>query len=631
MIEVEKAVKKYFKDMAKINDTEIHTDELSFYRPLGNLLNDVGATMIAPVECVEQPRTGTDRPDFLLLGDEQGARARHGAIEAKGLGVSLSNIFGGRHGIQMRKYLASHELLTVTNYREFHLFKKEDGESLEPLETLSIADNEEQFWKIAEKPQKAAREHGVRIWEFLRRSLAHSSFITNPKDVAWFLSSYAREALAKIESVAAVGTENPLKKLRKELEEGLGDPFKSKNKSQGNRLFCSTLAQTLFYGMFSAWVTHARDEKRSDFDWKSAQHKISIPVLQHLYAQLTTPAETGRLGLKSILDKAEKVLNRIDQKTFFENFESGNAIQHFYQPFLKEFDPASQVKLGVYYTPPEVIEFMVERVDRVLKEELKIKKGLADEQVHVLDPCCGTGAYIIAVLKKIWEAYPSSDHLAGAKVKKAATTRIWGFEIMPAPFLVAHWRVQEFLKKIKAPKMLDTERAKIILTNALMGWNEDSSTKDLLSDLQEEHDLASEAKQDARILVVIGNPPPYSADSGSTPFEDKDLTSPYKDRTKKLMEIQRSNLNDLYVKFFRIAETRIEKEGRGIVAYITSDSWLSKKSFIGMRAHLLETFNKAWVEKMPGSIFKIKGFAGSIKQGVATSLLLKNNGGRGGG
>ena len=627
MNDIEKAVKSYFTDMRDVKESGGGTREESYYPPLNKLLNSIGATMPVRVKCVSQLRTqGADHPDFGLYSHKQKPKElpKHGVVEAKGLSENLSDVFAGRHRDQMRKYLDRYSILIVTNYRQFFLFRSNNNGAPEPLEKLIIADKEDLFWEMAENAGEAARTHGSRIAEFLKRSFAYSSSISKPQDVAWFLASYAREALANIENAIDDNPDNPLNKLREAMQKGLENPFEGTDNVQGDHLFCSTLVQTLFYGMFSSWVTQAKDAEVGQFDWRSAQHEISIPVLRFLYAHLTVSEKMQEYGLESIIERAGGALNRIDKKSFFQDFESSNAIQHFYQPFLKEFDAESQVDLGVFYTPPEIVKFMVERVDKVLREELKIEDGLANEQVHVLDPCCGTGAYIIEVLNKIRETNQKkrNDALVGENVKKAVLERIWGFEIMPAPFLVAHWRLNEYLKSIGASPISGKERAKIILTNALTGWDEDNPDRDLFSGFEAEVDLATKAKQEAPILVVIGNPP-YNACAGQAPKEEGELTKPYKDLLKELTDVRKSNLDELYVRFFRIAEMQIEKAKRGVVSYITSNSWLSKKSFTGMRAHFHRNFDKAWIEKMPGGVFRIQGFSDGIKQGVATSLFVK--------
>lgn len=639
--EIREAARGYFDGMKKFMDREESTDELTHHPTLGSLLVAVGKTLSPSFLCLPEARMcgERDRPDYLLFGEDQasGELPKYGAIEVKPHDHDISNPFKGNDAEQMLGYLNRYTLLTITNFREFRLYEKAKNGTPRLLEELVIAGSKDEFRKIAENPQRAARDHGASIWEFLKRAMLRESTMTKPKDVARFLASYAREALAKIKSASPEGQNdpNPLQPLRQELENALGNPFevrgKGKDKSDEEHLFLSTVAQTLFYGMFSAWVEHVKEEKPGKFNWRTAPDSISTAVMQTLFNTLVEPTRLKKLGLKSVLDRAGETLNRIDGKSFLKDFESGNAIQHFYQPFLKEFDAESQVDLGVFYTPPEIVKFQVERVDRVLRDELGIEDGLADDNVRILDPCCGTGAYVIEVLRKIYETSCGhmDDSFVGERVKEAAMNRVIGFEIMPAPFLVAHWRVGEFLKSIGASPMAEGERAKIILTNALQGWRPEDLESDMpLFNFQDEHDIATAVKHERPIMVVIGNPP-YNANLGPPPAEEGDLTRPYKDMQDESRKAKKGNLDELYVRFFRIAEMRIEDTGCGVVSFIAGNSWVSKKSFTGMRKHLMETFHKVWIENMKGNVFKIDGFSNGIKPAVATALLVKIAGGGG--
>lgn len=135
------------------------------------------------------------------------------------------------------------------------------------------------------------------------------------------------------------------------------------------------------------------------------------------------------------MDWAGAALNRVDRAAFFAQFEEQHAVQYFYEPFLEAFDPQLRKDLGVWYTPPEVVEYMVARVDTALREELAIPDGLADERVHVLHPCTGTGSYLVAVLNRIAATLRErgDDALMADDLKRAAMRRIHGFEILPAP------------------------------------------------------------------------------------------------------------------------------------------------------------------------------------------------------
>ena len=312
------------------------------------------------------------------------------------------------------------------------------------------------------------------------------------------------------------------------------------------------------------------------------------------------------MGLVEVLDWTAAALDRVERDAFFDKFSEGEAVQYFYEPFLEAFDPDLRKQLGVWYTPAEVVRYMVARVDRALKDDLGIADGLAAENVYVLDPCCGTGAYLAEVLRRIADNLEGRGlgALTGERVKQAATKRVFGFEIMPAPFVVAHLQVGLTMQDLQAP-LSDNgdERAGIFLTNALTGW-EPSVQKPLpFPELEEERDRAEKVKQDSPILVILGNPP-YNGFAGMAVDEERELSTAYR-TTKRVRRPGGQGLNDLYVRFFRMAERRIaEKTGRGVVCFISNYSWLDGLSFTGMRERYLEAFDAIRIDCLNGDKYK---------------------------
>ncbi len=381
-----------------------------------------------------------------------------------------------------------------------------------------------------------------------------------------------------------------------------------------------------------------------------------MPVLAALFQQLAAPGRLQPLGLVEVLDWTAAALDRVDREAFFARFHGGGgaeqdsaagqspAVPYFYEPFLEAFDPALRKQLGVWYTPAEVVRYMVARVDRALKEDLGIEDGLAAEHVYVLDPCCGTGAYLAEVLRRIAANLEGCGlgALAGARVKQAATGRVFGFELMPAPFVVAHLQVGLTMQDLDAPLSDDgEERAGIYLTNALTGW-EPRTTKPLpFPELEEERDRAERVKQDTPILVILGNPP-YNGFAGMAVDEERALSEAYR-TTRRVRRPEGQGLNDLYVRFFRMAERRIaEKTGQGIVCFISNYSWLDGLSFTGMRERYLEAFDAIRIDCLNGdkyktgkvapdgspdpSIFSTEGDPVGIQVGTAIATLVRKAG-----
>ena len=647
------AVEEYFADLRRVRASGGGTGERSYYPALASLLGAVGDTLKPKVFCVlEGADQGAGHPDFALYTAKQVQRGRpregqvpeRGVVEVKGV---EDDAWLTAESDQVSRYWGRYRLVLVTNTRDFVLVGTDGSGDPAKLETFRLAESTDDFWRRLEKPRAFARDVGAGLGEYLCRALSHRAALVEPKDLAWLLASYARDGLARVE---AAGDAPPLVTVRSALEEALGMRFEGE---RGERFFRSTLIQTLFYGIFSAWVLWSRQEKNSDgpllaggynqerFNWRESAWHLRAPVLRALFQQLSDPGRLRPLGLVEVLDWTAAALDRVDRAEFFSRFNEGEAVPYFYEPFLEAFDPALRKQLGVWYTPTEVVRYMVARVDRALKDDLGIPDGLAAENVYVLDPCCGTGAYLAEVLRRIAANLEEQGlgALAGVAVRKAATERVFGFEIMPAPFVVAHLQVGLTMQNLDAPLADDgTERAGVFLTNALTGW-EPRVTKPLpFPELEEERDRAEQVKQETPILVILGNPP-YNGFAGVAVDEERELSEAYR-TTRQVRRPEGQGLNDLYVRFFRMAERRIaEKTGQGVVCFISNYSWLDGLSFTGMRERYLDAFDAIRIDNLHGdriiseyapdgrtseTVFALQGQSPGIKVGTSIALLSKS-------
>ncbi len=507
------------------------------------------------------------------------------------------------------------------------------------LETFRLAGSAADFEAKLQHPRAFANRVGPALAEYLGRALSHRATLAEPRDLARLLASYARDGLARVE---ASGEASSLNAVRSALEEALGVRFEGE---RGAAFFRSTLVQTLFYGVFSAWVLWARQTPAPTgfFDWRTSVWHLRAPIMQALFQQVTSPGQLQSLDLVEVLDWTAAALDRVDRDAFFDRFNEGEAVPYFYEPFLEAFDPALRKQLGVWYTPSEVVRYMVARVDRALKDDLGIEDGLAAENVYVLDPCCGTGAYLAETLKRIADNLRGRGlgALTGARVKQAATQRVFGFEIMPAPFVVAHLQVGLTMQALDAPLSEEgNERAGVFLTNALTGWEPRTQKPLPFPELEEERDRAERVKQDTPVLVILGNPP-YNGFAGMAVDEERELSEAYR-TVKGVRKPEGQGLNDLYVRFFRMAERRIaEKTGRGVVCFISNYSWLDGLSFTGMRERYLEAFDAIRIDCLNGdkyktgkttpggrpdpSIFSTPGDPVGIQVGTAIATLVRKS------
>ncbi|MGB3118274.1 MAG: N-6 DNA methylase, partial [Verrucomicrobiales bacterium] len=606
----------------------VSVPETSGYPALSKLLNAVGDSLKPKITAVIHPsNNGAGIPDGGLFSAKELKRYGHdnetlfgkvkperGVIEVKALDADLSSF---ESSPQVRNYLEHYGQILLTNYRSFALWSWRGGKAVAG-ERYSIAPSAKEFWDkthtVRNDPKHPEHE---RLWQFLRRALLSTARIATPQDLALYLASYAREARARIE-IAPMGTLEPVKNA---LSDALGVRFEGE---KGVHFFQSTLIQTLFYGIFSAWVLwHEEHSKTTDrFQWRLSAQYLGLPILRTLFVQLAgDPKKVRALDLEEVLDWTEDCLARVDRASFFARYDMGDAVQYFYEPFLAEFDPELRKDFGVWYTPPEIVRYMVGSVDKALRENFHLADGLADPSVIVLDPCCGTGAYLVETLKlirrRLVEGYGESQ--AGLKIKEVAKHRLYGFELLPAPYVVSHLQIDLMLTRWGAA--LDhekDERAGVFLTNALTGWVPIKSPKDLpFSEFAAERDAADHVKQQEQILVILGNPP-YDGYAGMAVEEERNLSEAYRD-TKEAPKPQGQGLNDLYIRFFRMAERRIAEgvpqsdelkpgpprdDAKGIICFISNYSWLDGLSHTGMRERFMEVFDSIQIDCLNGDKYK---------------------------
>jgi len=645
--EATSALRIYLNACGEIRNSGNATDETSYYPALKALFDAIGIRLDPQVKAVMNLRSlGAGLPDGgLFTGDQLKRRVGNalgsvpparGAIEAKGPKRTIPWLFNQQ---QTKDYSERYGQVLITNLREFALIV-DDATGRKVVDDISLAADEAAWWKLVDHPKRADADIHARLEDFLLRALTRGAPLKEASDVALLLASYAREAKARMPTADPPG----LKAVRSALEGALGLKFTG---PEGDHFFQSTLIQTLFYGVFSAWVLWSKEPRRKKsetFEWRKTAWYLHVPMVRSLFEQIATPAMLGPLRLIPILDAAEEALGRIDRQQFFATFDSGHAVQHFYEPFLRKFDPVLRKKMGVWFTPPELVEYMVARIDHVLRTELHLNDGLADPKVYVLDPCVGTGSFLVAVLRKIAERLGvGTDATAALKLKQIALERTYGFELIPAPYVVAHLQIGLLLQTLGAAlKEHDgrDERLPIYLSNVLTGWKVEKAEHLPFPTFEEERDAANKVKRDSTILVVLGNPP-YDGFAGVSPSEEKGLIDPYKAGLRK-WKMTKNKLDDPYIRFFRIAQNRISKHAphRGIVCYVSNYSWVHHKTAVPVRESLLDDFDKFWIDDLHGNrhiseygpdgktsetIFALPGFSPGIKQGVAVSLWLKRS------
>lgn len=310
---------------------------------------------------------------------------------------------------------------------------------------------------------------------------------------------------------------------------------------------------------------------------------------------------------------------------------------------MKEYDFEQRIKYGAFYTPLPVVRFIVRSVDHILKNNFEMASGLADtrkievtarkqgqkikENVHevqILDPATGTGTFLNEVIRHIHKSFEGQGGRWDSYVDDDLLPRLHGFELMMAPYTIAHLKIGMTLQDMGYKEF--TKRIGVYLTNSLEeGHKLEGSLFETIGfpqSIAEEAREASKIKNDKPIMVVLGNPP-YSISSSNKGEWILDLIKDY----KKDLNERKINLDDDYIKFIRFAEHFIEKNGKGIVAMITNNSFIDGITHRQMRKHLLETFDDIYILDLHGNMRKGETDQNvfDIQQGVSISIFVRTS------
>nr|WP_294509641.1 type ISP restriction/modification enzyme [uncultured Rhodopila sp.] len=580
-------------------------------------------------------------PDF-VLGDGALFVGVYG--EVKRAGTTLKDIATStEQKDQIGRYLAQTGVVLVCNVRGLGLLTCKhgyvrDGVTPVPPEQRSL-DKIVDLWSSTSgstKP-KVDAEAVSGLVDIVTRAVTDLAGIGAPADLAKILARQARDA-----KDALPDDLKPLKPLLDDYRQALGLAF-DVDEEKGARFFRSSLVQSVIYALFAAWILWDKEaDPGAIFDLDDAHTFLRIPFLDALLHDIRHPSRMKHLGLEPHLVRSVATLNRIERPLFrgrmtfpsIDGDTSTAAITYFYEPFLEAFDPKLREELGVWYTPPEIVRYQVRRVHHLLQTELKRPRGLADPEVIVLDPCCGTGAYLLEAARCIAEELVAEGDggAVGLELTTAFQNRVIGFEILTAPFAIAQLQLYLLLEQLGA-KPDPKRRLAVFLTNSLSGWHESGDVKLNFPEMAEEFDASQHIKRDARIIVVLGNPP-YDRFTGAAQAEEAELVAHYKgvklveQKTKDgaikidsfgrpLMKqsgnsglyeefgVRKQLLDDLYIRFLRLAEERIGVAADyGVVSYISNSSYLTGRSHPLMRRSLLSNFHAVWVDNMNGDKYR---------------------------
>ena len=634
--------------------------------------------LAAGVKAINEPqRIACGAPDLVVLRadfrdlQDPGSLRPIGYIEAKDVGKSLDD---AERSEQLRRYLRALPNLVLTDYLEFRWYVDGERRSVARLARPSASGK-----LTAEKDGSQA------VRQLLGDFLAHKPQpIASPQALAVRM---ARLAHMTRDIIVAAFEQGQVSDLLAGWRHAFADILIADlDQPEKTGEFADMLAQTLAYGLFSARVM----DTSPGFTRQEAQHLIpkTNPFLRDFFYQVSGPQMDDEpfagfvADLVALLADADMVsiLAEFGKRTGQED-----PIMHFYETFLAAYDPKLRAARGVYYTPTPVASYIVRSLDYLLRTRFKCPQGLADSsqieidnpspepagkggpkppkkiKVHkvlLLDPAVGTATFPYAVVDHIRGDFMRSGNAGmwSGYVREHLLPRLFGFELLMAPYAVAHFKLGLQLAGLDLPDGLrsawaydfaQSERIGIYLTNTLEGPHEHTGLPLFTQFLARETDAANRVKQDLPVLVIFGNPPYSGHSANKGPWIDDLLkgklangsrvASYYEVDGQPLGERNPKWLQDDYVKFIRWAQWRIERTGSGILAFITNHSYLDNPTFRGMRRALMQTFTDIYVLDLHGNAKKreVAPDGGKdenvfdIQQGVAIGIFVKEPGKQG--
>jgi len=556
---------------------------------------------------------------------------------------------------------AADDLLFVSNYGEgderqisfAHFSRAKDGHDLPTLKVLGWDNRDtalhldavarELTQHLAWPDNEADAESWRKRWR-AAFTLGHREVVTTSKELSIRLAELARNIRDRIKTALAIETDKgPLTKLMKAFQEALVHDLDADG-------FADMYAQTIAYGLLSARIADPHKKTVDDF----AEHMRTNPFLRELMETfLKIGGRRGKAGGPGIdfdelgVSDVMQLLDDANMDAVVRDFGDRNPqedpVIHFYELFLKEYDAKKRMQRGVFYTPRPVVSYIVRSVDEVLRTEfaladgvadtttwcemakrhkhLKIPEGVSPDQdfVQILDVATGTGTFLVEVIDLIhdrlvakWKAQGHGekriDALWNEYVPKHLLTRLHGYELLMAPYAIAHLKIGLKLYET-GYRFGSDERARVYLTNALEPAHESSGRFEFaIPALAHEATAVNEIKRNKRFTVVIGNPPYSKISSNLTP-EMRATVERYRyldgEKIKERGALQfEINLQDDYVKFFRLCEDKISASNAGVLGLITNSGYLSTPTLRGMRNSLLETFSSIWAFDLHGHVAK---------------------------
>jgi predicted helicase len=586
------------------NATE-HTHRPALKTLIESLASGVTATN-------EPKRVACGAPDFSLTRK----KVPLGHIETKDVGVNLQEMERGKgpHGEQFIRYRDGLPNWILTDYLEFRWYVAGEKRLTARLAEIDARG------KL--KPTPDGVEKLTQLLDAFIKQEALT--LSTAKDLAQRMAGMTRIVrdliIGAFEHEKEKGwLHNWLAAFREVLLPELDE-----------KQFADMFAQTLAYGLFAAKV-HSGSGKAFSREMAAFNLPKTNPFLRKLFSEIAgvDMPETIDWAVDDIVE----LLKHADLGEILKDFGKGKGkedpVVHFYETFLAAYDPKMRELRGVYYTPEPVVSYIVRSIEHLLKTRFNRPKGLADENTLILDPACGTGTFLYFVIQQIRQRFAAQKGAWDGYVAQHLLNRLFGFELLMAPYAVAHLKLGMELQET-GYSFGSEQRLGIYLTNTLEEAAK-KSEKLFAQWISDEANAAAGIKRDLPIMVVMGNPP-YSGHSANRGEWIRSLVEDYKRDCPELYKpAQAKWLQDDYVKFVRWGQWRIEKTGAGILAFITNHGYLDNPTFRGMRQRLMRSFSDIYILNLHGSSKKREVCAdGSkdenvfdIQQGVTIGVFVR--------
>lgn len=578
-------IKNYLKEIEKLKSPI--SNEHTYRTPLENLLKSFAVKLYPNSNISIRQEVSAERkifPDFTAMDEDKGII---GFIECKDIGFDLHKAIEGNGNFkiykeQLLKYLNKHNNLIYTDYINF-IYLTLDKNQIKIKNEILLSSKD--------------LDNNIKILE----NMLEDFFVYKIKEIDkkdYFLSTLARKT-----NILKIYIELELENKESYLKNHIKGLFE-------DTIF-NDLSDKDFADAFSQIISFSllfyRLNERKNVDLNSFRNMPEyIPIFREFLS--TINFDSLDENIRYVINLIIKSINSYDEKIFYDKLsykerhdtDKEDPFIYAYEYFLKEFDAKTRNARGVFYTPIEAVRYIIKSIDKILKDKLNISDGIYGEEVHILDFAAGTGTFMLGAIERAFEN-AKKNGISGVWeniVSDFILKRLYGFEFLIVPYVLAHFRIHEYLKDLNYDYKKN-DRLQLYLTNTLD--NSAGGQVKMFPQMQAESDNAYKIKNEEPILVIMGNPP-YNSKSEEINRKEwiENLLKDYKENLNE----KKINLYDDYIKFIRFAHWKMENAEKGIIGIIVNNSFISGVTHREMRRKLMQTFDEIYILDLHGNVNK---------------------------